>query len=269
MRLNFQIMWFIILSSVTQIEFASGYSSRRDLHRAAHQARFKRLLNHNSKFVDDRGSFQGTGERDHSGCDNDGDKPSPQPRPRKLNSKSHGTGIAMKAAIEAKQANDDMESAVKEASDRIKLEFSEKAAAAARAAEAVLSGKLQVLEQLEMEVREAEIIVQEESSELSSAESNSQLALKAHRQAQEELKLLITGQKLARENCDSAEQVSAACQQSMADKTSLLEAAQKRVSVLLRQLSEARNDYAKTQKAARNALCAANEARQRINHVKP
>jgi len=182
-------------------------------------------------------------------------------------SKSRSTGIAVKAAQEAKQANDDMASAVKVASDRIKLEYAEKAATAAKAAEAVLSSKLQVLEQLEMEVREAEIVVQEESQELSSAEANSQLALKAHRQAQDELKLLQTGLKLARDNYASAEQVSAACQQSMADKATLMETAQKRVQLLLRQLSEARGDYTKTKKAAYKALCAANEAKQRIQNT--
>ncbi|XP_023161711.2 uncharacterized protein LOC111593272 [Drosophila hydei] len=267
MRLYFQIMWFIILWCVTQIEFAWGYSSRRDLYRAAHQGRARRLLNHNSKVVVDRGRFQDVGEGDQSSCDNDRARAPQVPKGRRINSKSYGMGIAMKAAIEAKQANDHMAVAVKEASDRIKIEYSEKASAAARAAEAVLAGKRQALKQLEMEVREAEVIVQEESMELNSAEANIELALKAHRQSQEEMKLLIAGLKLAKENFDSAKQVSAACQHSMADKTSLLQAAQKRVAILLRQLSEARNDYAKTKKAAHSALCAANEARQRVDHV--
>ncbi|EDW68308.2 uncharacterized protein [Drosophila virilis] len=257
MKLYFQIMWFIIISSVTQIAFARDYSSRRDLRRAARHTRTKRLLSHDSKVVDDRED----GAKSESSCD------TPRPKSKRINMKSNGTGIAIKAALEAKQANDDMANAVKMASDRIKHEYAEKAAAAAKAAEAVLSGKQQVLEQLEMEVREAEIIVQEETQELSSAEANSQLALKAHRQAQEEMKLLIAALKLSRENHDSAEQVSAACQQSLIDKTSLLDAAQKRVGVLLRQLSEARNDFAKTKKAAYRALCAANEAKQRIDRL--
>ncbi|XP_030563827.1 uncharacterized protein LOC115764748 [Drosophila novamexicana] len=261
MKLYFQIMWFIIISSVTQIAFARDYSSRRDLRKAARHTRSKRLLSHDSKVVDDREHYQEDGEKSESSCD------TPRPKSKRINTKSNGTGIAIKAALEAKQANDDMANAVKVASDRIKHEYADKAAAAAKAAEAVLAGKQQVLEQLEMEVREAEIIVQEETQELSSAEANSQLALKAHRQAQEEMKLLIAALKLSRENHDSAEQVSAACQQSLIDKTSLLDAAQKRVGVLLRQLSEARNDFAKTKKAAYKALCAANEAKQRIERV--
>ncbi|XP_062124226.1 uncharacterized protein LOC133837467 [Drosophila sulfurigaster albostrigata] len=242
MKLAFQVMWIvIILSSVTQQIFTASYS----LHR-----RQKRLMPYDCDSSDQREI-----PRSHH-------KPS-----KAINSKSRGTGIAVKAAQEAKQANDDMANAVKQASDRIKLEYAEKAASAAKAAEAVLSGKFQVLEQLEMEVREAEIVVQEETLELSSAEANSQLALKAHQQAQDELKLLQTGLKLARENFCSAEHVSAACQQSMAEKTTLMDTAQKRVGLLLRQLSEARGDYAKTKKAAYRALCAANEAKQRIQHT--
>ncbi|KAL7723544.1 hypothetical protein ACLKA6_000132 [Drosophila palustris] len=244
MRLEFQVMWFIIILSCAAL--ASICPLRRELR----QPRTKRLLIYDC--ADPQGERACARERES--C-------------RAGSSKSRGTGIAVKAAQEAKQANEDMASAVKVASDRIKLEYAEKAAAAARAAEAVLAAKLQIMEQLEMEVREAEIVVQEESQELSAAEANSQLALKAHRQAQDELKLLQAGLQLARDNYASAEQVSAACQQSMADKTTLMETAQKRVQLLLRQLSEARADYSKTKKAAYKALCAANEAKQRTQHA--
>ncbi|XP_030369189.1 uncharacterized protein LOC115620196 [Scaptodrosophila lebanonensis] len=179
--------------------------------------------------------------------------------------KQRASGIAVKAAQEAKKANDDMSSAVKIASQKIKLEYAEKAAAAAKAAEAVLAGKAQVLEQLELEVREAELVVQEESQALCTAESNSQLAGKAASQAKEGLKLILQGLKVARENFESSEQVSNGCKQSLADKTNLLEAAQKRVTLLLRQLTEARNDFTKTKQAAQRAACAANEAKERIN----
>ncbi|KAH8388307.1 hypothetical protein KR093_003457 [Drosophila rubida] len=253
MRLAFQVMWFVvILSSVTQQIFGTSYALHRDL-----QRRSKRLLH-----FDTESMGQKNDARDGQECAEPPNKPNTA-----LNTKARSTGIAVKAAQEAKQANDDMAGAVKLASDRIKLEYAEKAASAAKAAEAVLSAKLQVLEQLEMEVREAEIVVQEETQELSAAEANSQLALKAHQQAHEELKLLQTGLKLARDNFASAEQVSASCQQSMADKTTLMETAQKRVGLLLRQLSEARGDFAKTKKAAYKALCAANEAKQRIQHT--
>ncbi|KAH8312420.1 hypothetical protein KR044_010684 [Drosophila immigrans] len=251
MRLAFQVMWFVvILSSVAQQIFASSYSLHRDLQRRSYD-------------------LESNGQRDDSrGCHNN-NVAQPQRKPCRVggDAKSRSTGIAVKAAQEARQANDDMAGAVKLASDRIKLEYAEKAASAAKAAEAVLASKLQVLDQLEMEVREAEIVVQEETQELSAAEANSQMALKAHQQAQDELKLLQSGIKLARDNLACAEQVSSACQQSMSDKTRLMETAQKRVGLLLRQLSEARGDYGKTKKAAYKALCAANEAKQRIQQT--
>jgi len=180
------------------------------------------------------------------------------------NAKQRSSGIAVQAANEAKKANEDMATAVKVAADKIKNEYADKASAAAKAAEAVLAGKGQVLEQLEAEVREAEMVVQEENQELITAEANAQLASKAHNLGQQELKTLTICLKLAKDNRDTSEQVYAVWQQSLSDKTALLEAAQRRVTVLMRQLSDARVDYEKTKKAALNAARAAQEAKQRI-----
>lgn len=177
--------------------------------------------------------------------------------------KTLGTGLAAQAAQEAKQASDEMASAVKIASDRIKLEYADKAASAARAAEAVLASKQQMLQQLEMEVREGEAVVQEETAELCAAETHSALAMKTYQQAKEALNLLMSSIKMSRVNLDNSDMVAAACQQFVADKSALMNAAQKRVQLLLHQLAEARADHAKTKKAADKAECAANEAKQR------
>lgn len=181
-----------------------------------------------------------------------------------VNSKYQSNSLAAKAAIEAKQANDEMASAVKIASDRIKLEYAEKAASAARAAEAVLVSKKQMMQQLEMEVREAELVVQEEKQELSAVEAHSQLALKTYTEAKEELKLLMNGIKMARENLINSEMVAAACHQFMADKSTLAHSAQKRLQLLLQHLAEARADHAKTKQAADKAMSSAKMAKQRI-----
>lgn len=178
-------------------------------------------------------------------------------------SKTLCTGLAAQAAQEAKQASDEMASAVKIASDRIKLEYADKAASAARAAEAVLASKQQMLQQLEMEVREGEAVVQEEAAELCAAESHSALTTKTYQQAKEALNLLMNSIKMTRANLENSDMVAAACNQFVADKSSLMNAAQKRVQLLLHQLAEARADYAKTKKAANKAECAANEAKQR------
>ncbi|KAH8313189.1 hypothetical protein KR067_001559 [Drosophila pandora] len=223
-------------------------------------------------------NFVGGGSGARCGSDGqhsqDGKSPqTQQKRPKPGSSaKARASGIAMQAAKEAKRANEDMASAVKIAAEKIKNEYADKATAAAKAAEAVLAGKSQVLDQLDAEVHEAEVVVQEENQELATAETNAQLALKANHQAQQELKMLSVGLKLAKENLETTEQVSNVWAQSVADKQALLEAAQRRVSVLMRQLAEARSDFDKTRNAANNAARAAQDAKQRIepnNEVRP
>lgn len=194
----------------------------------------------------------------------DDQKTTGMPVQNNQSSKDCSAGLASEAAKEAKQANDEMAAAVKAASDRIKQEYAEKAAMAAKAAEAELVYKKQIMQQLEMEVQEAELVVQEETQELSATEAQSQLALKTHTEAKQQLKLLINGIKLARENLASSEMVSASCQQSLGDRNALLQVAEKRVKLLHSNLVEARADLAKTKKAADKAMYAARVAKQRI-----
>ncbi|XP_017076695.1 uncharacterized protein LOC108111672 [Drosophila eugracilis] len=254
MRIDAQIMWLIIvLFSLLASATGSHYRTRRKQRQALDSRLIKR--------------YAGAGEG-RSTCDmNDQDNLSPiKPMSNPGNAKQRASGIAMQAASEAKKANEDMAAAVKVAADKIKNEYAEKATAAAKAAEAVLSGKSQVLEQLEAEVREAEMVVQEENQELTTAEANAQLATKALNLGHQELKTLTVSLKFAKDNREISEQVHAVWQQSLCDKTALLEAAQRRVSVLMRQLSEARIDFEKTKKSALNAARAAQEAKQRIEH---
>ncbi|XP_068153439.1 uncharacterized protein CG45076 [Drosophila tropicalis] len=265
MRVDFLIMWLIIFPIPLSL-LVDGYSASGPRNRRCLAFEFGTEIGESGSEEGGDSGCESGGSSTHQQQDRQNERSSTGRM--KGNSKQRASGIALKAAQEAKQANEDMVGAVKAASDKIKIEYAEKAAAAAKAAEAVLAGKAQVLEQLEMEVREAEIVVQEETQELCAAEGNTQLAQKAHSQAQEELKLLLAGLKLARENYDTSEQVSSVCQQSLSDKTILLEAAQNRVGVLLRQLSEARSDYNKTKKAAYKALCAAQEAKERIDRTR-
>ncbi|XP_016978826.1 uncharacterized protein LOC108044346 [Drosophila rhopaloa] len=256
MRIDVQIMWLIIvLSSLLAPAAGNQYRTRR-----------KQMYPQDSGLMESM-SGGGAGAGDGSGCDMAGEsRNSPEKKPlRGLgNAKQRASGIAMQAANEAKKANEDMATAVKAAADKIKNEYADKATAAAKAAEAVLAGKGQLLEQLEAEVREGEMVVQEENQELTTAETNAQLAMKVHHLGQQELKVLTMGLKMAKENREISDQVYAVWQQSLADKSALLEAAQRRVGVLMRQLSEARIDYEKTKKASNNAARAAQEAKQRI-----
>ncbi|EDV48866.1 uncharacterized protein LOC6552648 [Drosophila erecta] len=256
MRIDTQIMWLIIvLSSLLASATGSHYRTRR-----------KPMQTEDSDLMT---TFAGGGSGGGGGavCDMSGEASNSTPnKPKRIhvNAKQRSSGIAVQAATEAKKANDDMATAVKVAADKIKNEYADKATAAAKAAEAVLFGKGQVLEQLEAEVREAEMVVQEENQELITAEASAQLATKTYHLGQQELNTLTISLKLAKDNREASDQVYAVWKQSLGDKTALLEAAQRRVTELMRQLSEARMDFEKTKKAALNAAKAAQEAKQRI-----
>ncbi|KAH8344166.1 hypothetical protein KR084_006971 [Drosophila pseudotakahashii] len=257
MRIDVQIMLLIIvLSSLRASATGTGHYRTRRKHMQPEDTELMK-------------TYGGGGVGTAAACDMSGDSSGSQPKKQlrhQGNAKQRSSGIAVQAANEAKKANEDMASAVKVAADKIKNEYADKASAAAKAAEAVLAGKGQVLEQLEAEVREAEMVVQEENQELITAEANAMLANKAHNLGQQELKTLTISHKLAKDNRDTSDQVYAVWQQSLSDKSALLEAAQRRVSVLMRQLSDARIDFEKTKKAALNAARAAQEAKQRIEH---
>lgn len=82
------------------------------------------------------------------------------------------SNIALKAAQEAKAAEEAQELAGKEASKQAKFQLAEKAIQAAKAAQAALAAKKLILEELERELREAEIVVQDLSSSIQQSESN-------------------------------------------------------------------------------------------------
>ncbi|XP_039493769.1 uncharacterized protein LOC120453234 [Drosophila santomea] len=259
MRIDTQIMWLIIvLSSILASATGNHYRTRR-----------KPMQDTQDLMRSFAGGDGGSGGGGGPVCDMSGEASNSPPKKATrvhASAKQRSSGIAVQAANEAKKANDDMATAVKVAADKIKNEYADKACAAAKAAEAVLSGKGQVLEQLEAEVREAEMVVQEENQELITAEANAQLASKAHHLGQQELKTLTISLKLARDIREVSDQVFAVWKQSLGDKSALLEAAQRRVTELMRQLSEARIDFEKTKKAALSAARAAQEAKQRIEH---
>ncbi|EDW24623.1 GL24243 [Drosophila persimilis] len=241
MRIEFLIIWIIALIFLTAEATDFSHFRRRS----------KRLMPYDAGGTD---SSRSGGD----GCDGDSPQRDNQPRAEqqqtpktrkqlKTNAKQRSSSIAVQAAKEAKKANDDMASAVKLASDKIKHRVrGQGRCLQAKAAEAVLAGKIQIVEQLEAEVREGE------------------LAMKQYQQAQTELKMLLDTLKVTRESKESADQMNMVWQQSLSEKTALLDAAHNRVGVLLRQLRDARADYGKTKKEAYKAICAAKEAKQRI-----
>lgn len=71
----------------------------------------------------------------------------------------------------------------------MKAQLAEKALQAARAAEAALSGKEAIVQQLEEEVRESETVVEEEMGSLQQAKSNVNAAIEAAKESQDQVKM--------------------------------------------------------------------------------
>ncbi|KAM8706628.1 hypothetical protein ACLKA7_010830 [Drosophila subpalustris] len=206
-------------------------------------------------FEDGRTSLDGRGEHNHMKDDCD---MSPIPKP-----KHRASSIAIKAAQEAKAASDAQLPAAENAAHQVIIQLADKALAAAKAAEAALAGKQQIVEQLETEVREGELVVQEEAASLQNSQGNCNAAAQASQQAGVQLKTLAEAVKNAQANVHNSDQAANGAQQELAEKQQLVEAAKKRVELLLRQLDIARSDFKNTKKAAEHAACAAQEARQR------
>ncbi|XP_064549683.1 plectin isoform X2 [Drosophila montana] len=179
--------------------------------------------------------------------------------------KQKASCIAMKAAQEAKAASDAQLPAAENAAHQVKMQLAGKALAAANAAEAALAGKKQIVEQLESEVREGELVVQEESGSLQASQGNCNAATQAAKQAGLQVKSLGDAVKNAQANVLNSEQAANGAQQELIEKQQLVEAAKKRVELLLRQLDGARTDFKNTQKAAERAAGAAQEAKQRAS----
>ncbi|KMZ05955.1 uncharacterized protein LOC6729668 [Drosophila simulans] len=179
------------------------------------------------------------------------------------NSKQAASNIAQKAAQEAKKASDTQAPAALAAARQVKHHLAEKAIAAAKAAEAALAGKQQLMEQLQDEVHEAEIIVQEEAYSLVGSQSNVNVALATAKQCQTLLQSLRSSVKVAEEAVSNAEAAASGAQQELCEKNQLVDTARQRAEMLLQQLRSAKLDYTNTRKAAYRAACAANEAKNK------
>ncbi|XP_017868935.1 PREDICTED: uncharacterized protein LOC108617607 [Drosophila arizonae] len=177
--------------------------------------------------------------------------------------KQKSSSIAVKAAQDAKAANEAQHAAGQMAAQHIKQELAEKAFQSAKAAEAALTGKQMVVQQLELEMQEAHAVVEEESASLQNTETNMNAAIEAARAATSQFEALTALHKTVKDNLANIQTVALGSQQEMTTKVQLLEAAKNRLATLQKQLDSARDDYEKTKQAAYRAACAAVEAKQK------
>ncbi|XP_017101794.2 uncharacterized protein CG45076 [Drosophila bipectinata] len=181
------------------------------------------------------------------------------------NSKEASTIIAQKAAQEAKMASDSQQPAAMAAAHQVRVQLADKAVQAAKAAEAALAGKEQLVEQLQGEVREAVIVVQEESASLVNSQVNLNAATTSAKQTRMLLETLQKTIKVAQEALSNAETAATGAKQELSEKMDLVEAARNRAEVLSEHLRSAKLDYENTKRAAYSAACAASEARQKVD----
>ncbi|XP_017836471.1 myosin heavy chain, skeletal muscle, adult isoform X2 [Drosophila busckii] len=180
--------------------------------------------------------------------------------------KQKTSSIAAKAAMDAKAANEAQAVAGQLAAQHVKQELAEKAFQSAKQAEAALSGKQMVVEQLEVEVNEANAVVEEETSSLQGTETNMNSAVEAARTATQQYETLNELHRTVKENLVNIQAVAMGTQQEVSEKVTLLEAAKNRLDSLQKQLQVARDDYEKTKSAAYKAACAAVEAKQKAQN---
>ncbi|XP_017845551.1 uncharacterized protein CG45076-like isoform X2 [Drosophila busckii] len=177
--------------------------------------------------------------------------------------KAKAASIAVKAAQEAKAASDAQNAAAEAAASQVKTELADKAMQSARAAEAALAGKQQIVEQLCHEQHEAESVVQEVSSSLQNTQTNAELAQTAAGEAKVQVGFLVRLIEAAKQNLGNIENVAVGAQQELTEKGQLLEAAKNRVETINQQLISAKQDFERTKQAAYKAACAAVEAKQK------
>lgn len=181
------------------------------------------------------------------------------------NSKEAATIIAQKAAQEAKMASDSQQPAALAAAHQVRVQLADKAIQAAKAAEAALAGKEQIVDQLQEEVHEADLVVQEESASVVNSQENLNAATTSAKQARLLLETLQNTIKIAEEALCNAESAAMGAKDELIEKTQLVEAARNRAEILSQHLCAAKLDYSKTKKAAYSAACAASEARSKVD----
>lgn len=153
--------------------------------------------------------------------------------------------------------------AAEAASYQVKCELAAKAIQSAKAAEAVLAGKQQILDQLRREMAEAEAEVAGLTMSLRNIQENAESAAQTVQETQAQLNHLKSIVQAAAANLNNIQNVSKGAQLELAEKTQILKAAQHRAENLGRQMADAKADFEKTKVAAYKAVCAAVEAKQK------
>ncbi|XP_008544065.1 uncharacterized protein LOC103568846 [Microplitis demolitor] len=170
-----------------------------------------------------------------------------------------------KAVQEAKAASEAQGFAAQQAAHQVKTQLADKAIRASKAAEAALSGKIALLEQLAEETKEAQIVFQDGSLELEQVRTSTNAAMRVARDSRQQLQMLTKAIKMVKTSLRNADISVQGAKRSLASKENLLEAAKKRVEDLVDRLHIAQEDLAKIRDVAMKAQEFARAARAKVN----
>ncbi|KAL4717171.1 hypothetical protein ACJJTC_017058 [Scirpophaga incertulas] len=170
------------------------------------------------------------------------------------------SGIAQKAAAEARAAQAAQNAAAAQAAHMVKTQLAEKALQAAKAAEAALVGKQAVVEQLQQEVKEAEAVVNENTAAVHQQQSTVNAAIIAAQQATNQHKLMCQATKSAAQLEKQAYCVLEKTKFGLQEKCHNLSEARARLAALQHKLQCACAECSATKQAAHCACEAARAA---------
>ncbi|XP_008544205.1 uncharacterized protein LOC103568938 [Microplitis demolitor] len=178
------------------------------------------------------------------------------------------SNIAQEAAQEAKAASDIQNAAAAEASRQIKSQLADKAVSAAKAAEAILIGKMSVVTQLQQEVKEAQAVVDEELSSIRRSKDLVKSAVIAAQQTAEEYKTLNKALGTLTKNVEVSNEASQGARHELIEQEQLVNAARRRLNDLTKRTREAKRDLENTKMAVMKANAAARAAQENAARIK-
>uniref|UniRef100_B3NZU2 GG24806 n=2 Tax=Drosophila erecta TaxID=7220 RepID=B3NZU2_DROER len=175
--------------------------------------------------------------------------------------------VACKAAKDAKDAKDAQPGAAEVAGQRARAMLADRALQAAKAAEAALNGKKQLLDELTKSLAETKGVIEEIQRAIAASSCSSNTTKGIRNQLRKSLAFMQSLLQEMSGNLDNIRRVALSAQKEAAEKRSLLEAAKRRVEELHNCMSQAQIDLERNRESAKKASEAAREAQQRIETV--
>ncbi|XP_045481166.1 uncharacterized protein LOC123685492 [Harmonia axyridis] len=178
------------------------------------------------------------------------------------------SNIALKAAAEAKAAENAQFGAANRAAFKIKEQLAEKAFEAAKAAQAAAAVKSALVEEIMRETEAVKVVILELMRSKRRIEQAIEGQLRALQSDKSAFNILVTALHVAQGTCANADSALGGIHNDLLEKERILQSALYRTNVLATEEQCARQDLATTKCAARNALIAANAARANAMRVK-